>query len=77
VCKKVYKNEAPALTQSIDRLAAAVERVEKALQGIIAAQYGSSLATALIIAAKTDYERNAAIKDARATLNAIVKAVEK
>jgi hypothetical protein len=77
VCKKVYQDEAPALKRSIDRLAAAVERVEKALQGIIAAQYGASLASAQIISAKTGYERNEAIKDARATLNAIVKAVEK
>lgn len=66
----------PALTQSIDRLTAAVERADKTLHGIILAQYGSSLAAAKITSAKTDYERNEAINQAEKLIRGVIEEIE-
>ena len=66
----------PGLIQSIDRLTAALGRVDKTLHGIILARYGSSLAAAKITSAKTNYERNEAINQAEKLVRGVIEEIE-
>jgi hypothetical protein len=64
------------VTQSIELLTAAVERVNTTLRGVIASLYGSSLAAAKILAAKEGYERNTAVKNAEKLVRGVLEEIE-